>query len=142
MMESRTAALYVREFGTAALFAIFVVSALFFWFYLVRGWRQAAGEQRWRALHTDVNQAAIGWFTASVGELLRSGAALLVFNRFEHGYNSIPVSISITYVIGTLVCLWGMICLMRALSHGEWCRGMWTGLIVGALVFGAAFVFF
>lgn len=132
----------VREFGTASLFAILLVSTIFFGSYLFRAWKETPGRGgRWPRFYTDANRAAIGWLTASGGATLKNGAALFAL-RAQIEHRAVPSSaIPAAYVAGTLLALWGMICLMHALSRGEWHRSQW-GLMIGmALVFGAAFVF-
>jgi hypothetical protein len=34
------------------------------------------------------------------------------------------------------VSLWGLICLMRALSRYDWRRSTWAWLAIGSLIFG------
>lgn len=141
MTTSTFATLQIREFGTASLFAMLVVSTLFFAFYLIREWREAGPwSGRYKRFRTDANQAAIGWFTASLGAVLKNGAALWVLHVSTSGHHTVSTIVPLLYIAGTLIALWGMVCLMHALTRGSWYRGQWTFMIGGALAFGAAWI--
>lgn len=130
----------VREFGTGALFAMLVVSTLFFGFYLTRTWHELSDMRlrvRTRIFYSDVNRAAIGWFTASLGATIKNGAALVVLHAQASQHHEVSALVPVFYIAGMLLALWGMVCLMHALTRGSWYRGQWTAMIAGALVFAA-----
>lgn len=136
--------LQIREFGSAALFAMLVVSTLFFGFYVGRAWLEIGDvwslRRRWRLFYGDVNKAAIGWLTTSFGATVKNGAALWVLHLQAGGHNQVSAAVPVLYLVGTMLALWGMVCLMHALTRGSWYRGQWSLMIIGALAFGAAWV--
>lgn len=136
--------LQIREFGSAALFAMLIVSTLFFGFYIDRSWGEIGNMMplgtRWRIFYGDVNKAAIGWFTTSLGATIKNGAALWVLHAQIEREQEVSAAVPVLYLVGTLLALWGMVCLMHALTRNGWCRGQWTVMILAALAFGAAFV--
>lgn len=131
---------YVREFGSAALFAMFVFSTLFFANYVLRAWRDQGPTRKWRAFYTYENKAAIAWLTCSLGETIRSGMAILVLHWQNAGTGAHSLWVATLYAVGALVSLWGLICLLRALSRYAWPRYRWLLLVLMALLFGAVFV--
>lgn len=132
---------HVREFGTASLFAMLVLSTCFFGAYVGRAWLELDRSRRWPRFCTYENKAAIAWLTACLGAAVKNGAALLALHLENAGEPSDSSLISIGYLVGTFVCLWGMVCLMRALSRYDWPRGTWPTMVIGALAFAVIFVF-
>lgn len=131
---------YVREFGSAALFAMMVISTIFFARYVVTAWIEQGPRRVWRRFYNYENKAAIALLTTFIGAAVKNGAALIALhwqNADEHPHTLVLAGF---YTAGTLVALWGMICLMRALSRYDWARGTWLVLAFVALAFGAAFV--
>jgi len=136
-MELTAFTMMVREFGTASLFAMLIVTVVFFSFYLCRAWREFGPRRTWDRFYTDVNQAAIGWLTTCIGGVMKNGASLIALHAQNAGApRHLPAFVPALYITGTLIGLWGMICLMHALSRGTWYRGQWTVMIIGALLFG------
>lgn len=131
---------YVREFGSAALFAMLLISILFFGRYVVGAWMDQGPTKAWRRFYTYENKAAIALLTTFTGAAMKNSAALLVLHWQNSGQHPQSLGVAGVYTVGTLVALWGMICLMRALSRYEWPRGRWIMLVAIALAFGAAFV--
>lgn len=131
---------HVREFGSAALFAMLVISVLFFTRYVIVAWSDMGQQRTWRRFYTYENKAAIALLTTFFGASIKNGAALVVLHWQNAHQNPQSLTLAAFYAVGTLVALWGMICLMRALSRYEWPPRRWLVLAFFALAFGAVFL--
>lgn len=129
----------VNEAGNGALVALLVTAALFFAFYLFRSWRDLPVSMRLRDLYTYENKAVIALLTLTVGLSIKVGAEWWWFHLKNNGMNpNYPVLLP-AFLVGTLTSVWGLICLMSAISRYDWPRGRWAWLAVAAIAFGVAF---
>src|SRR5690348_5574515 len=71
---------YVREFGSAALFAMLVACTIFFVWYVATAWATQASRKGWRGFYTYENKAAIALLTTFVGAAVKNGAALVALH--------------------------------------------------------------
>ena len=129
----------VNEAGNGALVALLVTAAVFFLLYLFRSWRDLPINMRLRDLYTYENKAVIALLTLTVGLSIKVGAEWWWFHLRNNGLNpNYPVLLP-AFLVGTLTAIWGLICLMSAISRYDWPRGRWAWLAVAAIAFGIAF---
>lgn len=130
--------LVVLEAVTGALMAAFLLKFVMGVLYLRREWR--IHRLMGRPFYSYEHKAGIALTTISMGMTINVGASWWAVHRRMLGeLSGFGTSMVITglYVAGALWAIWGLICLMRALTPYSWWRSAWvwtTGFSVG---FGA-----
>lgn len=133
----------LSEFGNGMLFAMFIICDVFFFLYVVRKLRGFAAAryswQGWTEFYNDENKAAIAWLTMSVGMTMKQWAAWWSLHLHTHGLKPNFPILTTTFLVGTFMGVWGLICLLRALSRYDWPVWIWGGLIVASVAFSGIF---
>lgn len=129
--------LRLNEAGNAALTFMLLFSMGYLYSFLLRRW--AEGED---IFHNYADKAAVGIATAFTGFMLKSAAgwfALHQMNGTGRPVNSLWISV--LFVTGTGIGLWGVTCTIRALSPYEWRRYTWLLLVGCSIAFAVIFMF-
>lgn len=128
--------LKLNEAGNAALTFMLLFGMAYMVNYLLRRWR--SGQE---VFINAGDKAAVAIFTTYTGFMVKSAAgwfALHQMNGTGRPVNSLWISI--LFVVGTGIGLWGVICTIRTLSPYEWRRYSWLWLGVSAVAFGVLFI--
>jgi len=111
----------------------------YFVFYLFREFRT---RRNWRAFHNSENNAAIALLTIMLGLLMKNGAEWWWFHLHNKGQVSQWPILVPMLVGGTLISVWGLICLLRTLARHDWPRWVWALLTLIAVAFGIFFTLY
>lgn len=137
-----TIPLKINEAANGTMFVMLGFSALFFALYLLRAKRESGG-RRWRVvIKYDDNKTALALFTVLTGAAVKDGALWWALFFRIHGGEGKPALVTMVFLVGSMITIWGLICLMRTLSHYDWNRWAWAFLAMSAVVFGIASVYF
>ena len=126
----------VNEAGNGALVVLLVTAAMFFAIYLFRSWRDLPETMKFQTLYTYENKAVIALLTLTIGLSIKVGAEWWWFHLRNNGMNpNYPVLLP-AFLVGTLMSIWGLICLMRAISRYDWPKWRWAWIAIAAIAFG------
>ena len=132
-MNSDTVQLQIDEAGNGTLFIMLGMAACYFLYYLRRAWAETG---TWRNFRSYENKSALALFTIFSNAALKTGATWWAIHVHRHGEHYGP-AVSVLFIVGTVGILWGVICLLRAMSRYDWPRYMWFLMVAGSLAFGA-----
>ena len=126
----------LNEAGSGAVFLMTLFFAIFLATWLYNTWKKNPKRHIFRTYEV---KAAFGLFTMFCGLTAKVGAEWWFLHLKNQGQNvSYPIMVPL-FVFGTLVSLWGMVCLMRSLAPYEWGATRWFWLFICALAFGIFF---
>ncbi len=124
----------VIEAVTGALLAAFICMAAFMMLYLSRAWRES--HVPGMRFYTYENKAAIALAMVACGMALNVFAAWWSIHRRIEQHPEISVWLTAVYIVGGLQALWGLLCLLRALSRYDWPSWRWAVLSIIVLCCG------
>jgi hypothetical protein len=128
----------VSEIVNGTLTALFAVSTLFFVSYLARAWRER-DYSLGATFYTYENKTALALLTTFVGMGVKTGAAWWAIHLYTHQQPTSYPLLTSGIIGGTMLSVWGVICLIRALSREDWSRGTWVWIAAGSFAFGLLF---
>lgn len=121
--------------ANGVLLAMFFVSLWVFSVYLIDAWQKA---DDWKSFYdSDANTAALSLLILSSGMVVKQVAAVWALNLLKNDLKPDPLVVPV-FVGGTLISIWGLGCLLKALSRNDWPRWTWLALVGGALVLGSS----
>jgi len=132
---SGSVAHHLNTAGNGAIMFMLAIAIVFFSILLRREWNGRDQARGWRSIYTPENKAAVAMMTIACGLALKIGSVWwpVVLRSWDY---DMQVPAMVPNVAGTLVTLWGFICLMRALSRYDWSRRTWLWLAGAAILFG------
>lgn len=126
----------LNEACSGAVFLMMVFFVVFLAFWLLKEYRHNPLK---RLFDSYEFKAAFGMFTMFCGLAAKNGVNWWYLHIRNQGQLvNYPIMLPI-FIAGTLVSLWGMVCLMRALAPYEWGSTRWIWLAFFAVAFGISF---
>jgi hypothetical protein len=130
----------INEAGNGALLAMATAMLVFLMLYISRSWNDRPLYQDFASFHRSYeNRAALGMSTFFFGFCLKEGSEWWFLHLKAHGHTPDYPLIIWAFIIGTLTSLWGMTCLLAALSRYDWGANRWILIGAAALIFGVTF---
>jgi len=130
---------WLNEAVNGALVAMLAVTSSVLALALLRAWRDMMPGMKFRDLYTYENKATIALLTLSAGLMLKVGTEWWWFHLKNKGMSPNYPLLLPAFLLGSGMSVWGLICLVRAISRYDWPQWRWVWLAIGAVAFGIVF---
>lgn len=121
------------EAGVGTLLAMYAIKVAYMAYYLTREWKESAS---FKDFYRYENKAAFAMMTVATGMVLMLFSMLVPMYLHSHAQSINAARFVPSFVAGVGVAVWGLMCLLRALSRYDWPNSLWIVVGISAISFG------